>query len=211
MAVGISQLTTGWSSHTSTSLNAGLRSSGHSNGNSFAQLSTSIPHGTSADNHSSLLVRGGGSTAARGGSAVPASLNGSVHTSKAGGLLALDEATREATQENWDREGARALSASVLASSRSFVRMLPSWVRAPEIHPDPLGRVIFEWHEARGRVLSASVGSSGGVAYAWHVGDSEGYAADNLADGIPRAILEQLWRLLVGTPVATWKKASSGG
>jgi hypothetical protein len=97
---------------------------------------------------------------------------------------------------NWDGYGA--VQASPMAVNQAFrlLRTLPSTLRTPELSVDPDGEISFEWYLEPRRVFSISVGPNGELSYAGLFGRSDAHGTEYFGDELPKAIMDNLSRLL---------------
>jgi hypothetical protein len=109
---------------------------------------------------------------------------------------ALRRACNLAAIKNWDGYGGEAVSPVVYRSARAFLEFLPFSVPDPDVGADPDGEISFEWHLSPRRVFSVSVGERGQLSYAGLFGASKTYGTEHFVNELPRAITDNLTRLL---------------
>lgn len=78
----------------------------------------------------------------------------------------IGAAAAEGGEENWDGEGARAVSGMTADIARELARLLPSDVPKPDVCATPHGEIDFDWTIERGLGLTISVGPEGDIAFA---------------------------------------------
>ena len=107
---------------------------------------------------------------------------------------ALDEAFLQATDANWDGEGAPAADLLGYAYARNFLALLPSSTPNPEAYVDPDGEICFEWYYGPRSVFSVSIGRDGTLTYAGLFGTSKNHGVEPFTDAIPNAIATNIGR-----------------
>ncbi len=115
---------------------------------------------------------------------------------------ALEGAYAEASTDNWDGYGARAVTYGVKLRAEEFLDALPAGVPRPVIAADPDGEVAFEWYVAPRQVFSVSVGDGYGVAYAGLFGVNKTHGTEYFMDELPAEVMKNLRRLYGGNGVA---------
>ena len=110
---------------------------------------------------------------------------------------ALNELATEASVDNWDGYGARAVSEQTFRKALCFLRSLPSTVPSPAVSPEPDGEVAFEWRPGPGRAFSVSVGEGDILTFASLHGRRKVHGTELLVDDLPDTILRELGRTLV--------------
>lgn len=68
--------------------------------------------------------------------------------------------------ENWDSEGALALSPDTVKTAQRLVDTFPTYVDTPDVSATPHGRVSFDWFVDSDTMLIVSVGPSNDIAFA---------------------------------------------
>ncbi len=113
--------------------------------------------------------------------------------------LALDELYhlyQEYSVENWDGYGAVPISETAYREAETLVRLLPSFVPAPDILPEPDGGIGLDWDKGANFSFTISVTGNHVLAYAGLFGENnETYGTENFAGNLPKAILDNLKRL----------------
>jgi len=79
--------------------------------------------------------------------------------------------------------------------AEAFLGAIPPRIPLPDIMVHPDGEIAFEWHVARDRVLTVSVGSSACVAFASLHGASTVYGREPFTGFIPDQVAYLLGRL----------------
>ena len=113
----------------------------------------------------------------------------------------LFEAWAEFADENWDVEGARAVSSDRLRSAVALVDGLPLTIPVPEACGDRDGDFSLEWYRGPRRDVSVSIGADGVLHWAALIGDDDlrgswRYSPE-AGDDVPemlRIILARLYR-----------------
>lgn len=111
-------------------------------------------------------------------------------------LESLDEVQEECSSENWNGEGAKAVTPAVRARAERFLRSLPSSFPPPEVAADPDGEISFEWYKDARRLFSVSVGLGQKLNYAGIFGNNTVHGTAHFEDGVSREIIRQLQELL---------------
>lgn len=124
--------------------------------------------------------------------------------------LSISEAQRlaeECGEENWDGDGARAVSPQALETTLNFIRAIPFNYPAPEIAVDPDGALSLDWIHSRHRIFSLSIGTSDRLAFAWLDGGNRGRGVVDF-DGskIPAQVLTGI-RTVIGNSHASLRLA----
>ena len=76
----------------------------------------------------------------------------------------IDELQETAKEPNWDSENAEPVSEAALSMALKVAAKLPGSVPAPEIYPDPEGRIEFDWSLENGTSFTLTVGPDGDAA-----------------------------------------------
>lgn len=106
----------------------------------------------------------------------------------------LRSAAAEASSDDWDGYGSRAVSLRSVRQALRFLKHIPSGLPAPHVSIDPDGEVSFEWRPAPHRAFSISIGENGSLTYAALFGKNsrqhgtEAYFADRPPAEIHSAI-----------------------
>lgn len=108
---------------------------------------------------------------------------------------ALFEAAQEASQSNWDAQGAEAVSGSTVAQAVAFLDVLPTALPRPDISVHPDGEVAFEWSARPGWVVTVSVNEWGRLSYAALLGPARVHGVELLLDALPEGVVVVLRRL----------------
>ena len=104
---------------------------------------------------------------------------------------------RESQEIASDEEySAKPLLKEAYVQADKMISLLPSQFPAPEISPEPDGRVGFEWYVEKGLSLVISVGADNTIYYAGRFGNqNKANGSERFKDAIPKAILDNLTRL----------------
>jgi hypothetical protein len=92
--------------------------------------------------------------------------------------------------ENWDGNGAEAISAQAVAHVERLISLWPAALPLPELAPEPDGSISLDWITSRYRLFSVSVGRSDRITYAWLNGTDRGHGVE-FFDGEP--FREECW------------------
>jgi hypothetical protein len=111
-------------------------------------------------------------------------------------LQELFSVYRECSEENWDGEGAAAVSVRTYQEAIKFLCSLPLTVSAPEVIPEPSGAIAFQWRKGPYFVFVASVNGTQRTSYAGLFGKgTTTYGTEDFSDAIPETIIGNLYRL----------------
>lgn len=103
---------------------------------------------------------------------------------------------QECSHENWDGEGALPISTRTLQEAVKFLSALPLTIGTPEVVPEPMGGIGFEWRGGRNAVFVASVHGTQKITYAGLFGPGVTVnGSEDFSDSIPGAIVNNLQRL----------------
>jgi len=108
----------------------------------------------------------------------------------------LDEVLEEFSVDNWDGYGAKAIDVHSYSNALKFAKTLPTTIPHPEVSVDPDGEIAFEWYKGPRMVFSLSIGIHDEINYAGLFGFNKVNGTENFYDEIPKAILDNLDRLL---------------
>ena len=102
----------------------------------------------------------------------------------------------ECSHENWDGEGALPISTRTLQEAVKFLTALPLTIPTPEVVPEPMGAIGFEWRGGKNAVFVASVHGTQKITYAGLFGPGVTvHGSEDFGDSIPGAIVNNLQRL----------------
>ena len=108
----------------------------------------------------------------------------------------LFEVYKEASQENWDSEGARPITRDAYLEAREFLKLLPTIFPTPEILPEPTGHIAMEWYRGKGRVFVISFGGNGVITFAGMFGPNATlHGTEYFEDFIPPTVIQGIRRL----------------
>lgn len=111
-------------------------------------------------------------------------------------LEELDAVYAAASEDNWDGIGSAAVEENTYVYARQFLASLPSTAPMPEVLVDRDGEFSFDWDYGPRRVFSVSVGRDGTLNYAGLFGHSIVHGVEHLSEGLPRAISDNLQRVI---------------
>ena len=93
-----------------------------------------------------------------------------------------------AGEDNWDGEGALAVSPRTVEIAELAIDGFPSYVARPDVEATPRGEVDFDWAVSRDAMLTVSIGPSGEVAFAGLFGGARVSGSEIWSGGIPRLV-----------------------
>ena len=102
----------------------------------------------------------------------------------------------EASEKNWDGNGAEAVTLETYEMALEFLNSLPGSIPAPELSAEPDGAISLDWHGKNGRVLSISVNEIGMLSFAAIVGSKEYHGTDYFNCAIPAKLIDSLHEVL---------------
>jgi hypothetical protein len=102
---------------------------------------------------------------------------------------ALIELFGETSFSNWDGYGAEAVSFETYCKAESFLRLLPSGLKIPDLSAHPDGEIAFEWRVPPRKIVTISVGPRSLITYAGIFGGTERHGVEDFIDEIPPEIL----------------------
>jgi len=99
----------------------------------------------------------------------------------------------ECGEAGWDGYDAKPLSHSTCDRARAFLKVLPTFMVAPDIVPEADGEIAIEWHVAPRRTFSISIGESGPLHYAGLFGpDEEVHGVSPFTDSVSATFLRHI-------------------
>lgn len=108
-------------------------------------------------------------------------------------LSSLDRLFEECSEENWDGEGAAAIPYQAFEEAERLVYALPSFVPSPDVLPEPIGAVAFEWYRNQHCIYVLSVRGNHSVEFAGLFGPGdEIHGKANFDGGLPAMVAEHL-------------------
>lgn len=111
---------------------------------------------------------------------------------------ALWMAYREAAFDNWNDEGAKAVSPEALEYAHAFAAALPTTLPLPEVSAIPDGELMFEWDSGPRRVFAVAIGRDGTMNYAGYFGRASVLKGmEPFFDEIPAIVFEGINRAAV--------------
>ncbi len=103
---------------------------------------------------------------------------------------------QECSREDWDSEGALPISTRTLQEAVKFLTALPLTIQTPEVIPEPMGAIGFEWRGGKNALFVASVHGTQKITYAGLFGPGVTvHGSEDFNDSIPGAIVNNLQRL----------------
>ncbi len=78
----------------------------------------------------------------------------------------VDDLLESAGEENWDGEGALALTPNTVAIAQKLIDEFPGYVDNPDVAATPHGEIDFDWVIGQDTMLTVSVGPSNQIAFA---------------------------------------------
>jgi hypothetical protein len=112
----------------------------------------------------------------------------------------LFEACAAAVEPGWNGPGTDPISLAGYRNAERFVRVLPYWVRVPEIAVFPDGAIEFEWYARPRHVFAVSVADSDLLHYAGLFGVRTAHGTVRFVDEFPAEFQQRLLELGVGAP-----------
>lgn len=107
----------------------------------------------------------------------------------------IAELLSQAGKEDWDGEGAAALSKDTITKACALVDLFPSYASGADISASPHGEIDFDWHMDNGAMLTISVGPEGDIAFAWLHGESVLNGKEPWTGQLPQFVLCSFERL----------------
>lgn len=101
----------------------------------------------------------------------------------------------KANINNWDNEGAKAITQIALRDAINFAVMLPSKIPLPEICPSSNGAIDFEWDFGDYR-CNVEIFGDGKIVYAGYLAeDDREYGTKPFKTAIPKTLINLLERM----------------
>jgi hypothetical protein len=121
-----------------------------------------------------------------------------VDTSVTFGWRAADVIVRliEACAEASEDEETEPVRPDTFNRAEEFAKCLPPRLPIPDVFVHPDGEIAFEWHLAKDRVLTVSVGPDQMVAFAALIGASSVYGRERFDGFIPDQVAHLLDRVV---------------
>jgi hypothetical protein len=118
--------------------------------------------------------------------------------SKSDAISAVWSVATEASEADWNGEGANAVDPLAASNAVTFIETLPAFVAMPEVSPEPDGGISLDWIESRTRIFSVSIGSKRALPFAWLDGNARGYGVVSF-DGqeMPNRVLDEITRIRI--------------
>lgn len=96
------------------------------------------------------------------------------------------------SRNDWDGDGAEAISSAILLSAFRFLEKLTT-NQMPDIDPESDGEICFTWQKNKNNVFSISIGANDRVAYAGIFDDREFRGKEHIINReIPRNLEEYI-------------------
>lgn len=97
------------------------------------------------------------------------------------------------SKENWDSEGASAIPPAAFYEAEMLLSALPSYLLEPEILPEPVGAIAFEWYRGKERVFVFSVSGRKSIEFAGLLGHgNEVHGRVNFEGFLPNRLLQDI-------------------
>jgi hypothetical protein len=108
-------------------------------------------------------------------------------------LRALQYLIGSCAINNWDGEGSEPIPFEAFEEAQQLLSVLPSQYATPEISPEPMGAIAFEWYVNPNRVFVVSLSGKGSIQYAALFGiGNEDHGKRNFSSLLPPIVLEKL-------------------
>lgn len=103
---------------------------------------------------------------------------------------------RECSESDWDIDGAYPINEHTFLNATILLDKLPSELPLPEVIPEPIGNIAFEWYRGKRQVYVISVGANSTIEYAGLFGKySKTYGAEYFTGELPGLIKSHILRL----------------
>lgn len=109
-------------------------------------------------------------------------------------LERMGEIILECGRDDWDGDGAAAVSAASFLTAKRFLDVLPAGLQRPDVSLDPDGEMVFEWSGGPQRVFSISFGAGGKLSYAGLFGPNKTHGVEYITYGLPRELVTKIQR-----------------
>ena len=103
-------------------------------------------------------------------------------------LDALMAIKQEASNDNWNEEGGKAVRPETIGLAATFLRLLPRDLPTPEVSPDPDGEIGFYWGTGSDKAVVASISPRGVISYASLYESVQTHGRAPLSDELPSAL-----------------------
>ena len=102
----------------------------------------------------------------------------------------IDVVATEASEPNWNHEGAAAVDPRTIEIAKELVAVFPKMDALPDVSATPFGEVYFEWVLARDRMLTLSVGppSNHEIVFAAMFGTERTSGRQHWSGTLPRSL-----------------------
>ncbi len=113
--------------------------------------------------------------------------------SKSDAISAVWNVASDASEHDWNGEGALAVDSMTAGNAVQFIQSLPSFYAMPEVSPEPDGGISLDWIESRTRVLSISISRKRSLPIAWLDGNTRGYCVVSFdGEEMPSRVLNEI-------------------
>ena len=110
-------------------------------------------------------------------------------------LSEIIELFEQAKVNNWDGEGAKAITQRALRDAINFAVLLPSGILLPEVCPSSNGAIDFEWDFDDTR-CNVEIFGDGKIVYAGYLADDDReYGTKPFKTAIPKTLINLLERM----------------
>ncbi|MCG6551799.1 MAG: hypothetical protein L7F77_05685 [Candidatus Magnetominusculus sp. LBB02] len=108
---------------------------------------------------------------------------------------ALQDMYKECSIENWDGQGAQAITNSAFKEAQMVIDALPSSIPTPVMVAEPTGDIGFEWYRGKGQVFVISVSGDRRITYAGLVVGNKVHGEEHFDSTLPMAVIQNIMRL----------------
>lgn len=105
-------------------------------------------------------------------------------------LSELIETQDECSMDDWDEEGASAISMAALLESITFINSLPAHLELPDVSPSANGAINFEWRKGAGLCNVELFGDNEIVYSAYFSRKNRDYGMKPFIEKIPDKVIE---------------------
>jgi hypothetical protein len=86
-------------------------------------------------------------------------------------LSSIAVARNESSEDDWDGEGAKAVSSEAIQAAIQIAAHLPSYWKTPDVAAEPSGGIAFEWYRDRAHLVAVT---TDGKSLRWVAADGPG-------------------------------------
>ncbi len=102
----------------------------------------------------------------------------------------------ECKEDNWDEEGAKAISRAAFIDAIKFIEIYPNYLPLPEVVPTMSGAFDFEWDSEEAR-CNVELTGDGNIVYAGYFSENDrDYGTKPFKSYIPEALLDIIKRVI---------------